>query len=300
MSPGLPSERRGAREDPARHPGTAEPYTGESLAADVAAFGAHPVGIRADSAYSLPGRRDKLPLVEMADGQWGRPVDGHVSTHLLKFEDPRFPGLAAAEAACQRIARELDLTWLDAELVTVGERPGLFLPRFDRTVGEAGVGRLHAEDACQALGRDPDTGRGRGQYETSGGPSLRAVAALLTAHADDPERELTRLVAATTFTIVVGNTEAHGRNLALLHPRPGVVALAPLYGTVPTTLWSTAGTDAAMSVDGRHALRSITLDDLEAEGAAWGWAGGRCAARRGAPPSGSATSPARPSPGWPP
>jgi serine/threonine-protein kinase HipA len=259
-----------AKEDPAKHPGTAEPFSGDSMAAAVAAFGTNPLGIGKDSSYSLPGRRDKLPLVEMPGGQWGRPVDGHVSTHLLKFEDPRFPGLAAAEAACQRIARELDLTWLDAELVTVGERPGLFMPRFDRTVTETGVGRLHAEDLCQALGKDPEASRGRGLYEASGGPSLRAVADLLAAHAEDPDRELARLVIATTFAVVIGNTEAHGRNVALLHPRPGVVALAPLYAVTPTTFWSTAGTDAAMSVDGRSALKSVTLDDLEAEGAAWG------------------------------
>jgi serine/threonine-protein kinase HipA len=144
------------------------------------------------------------------------------------------------------------------------------MPRFDRTTGGAGVGRLHAEDAGQALGRDPEAARGRGQYESSGGPSLRAVAALLAAHAEDPDRELTRLVVAATFTVLIGNADAHGRNVALLHPRPGVVALAPLYDTVPTTSWSTARTDAAMSVNGRWALRSLTLDDLEAEGASWG------------------------------
>jgi serine/threonine-protein kinase HipA len=266
----LPGALVVARDDPAKQPGSAEPYAGDSLAAAVEALPRHPLGVHPDSAFSIAGRSDKLPLVELPDGHWGRPVGGHVSTHLLKFEDPRFPGLAAAEAACQRIARELDLTWLDVELVTVAERPCLFMPRFDRATGGAGVGRLHAEDAGQALGRDPEAARGRGQYESSGGPSLRAVAALLAAHAEDPDRELTRLVVAATFTVLIGNADAHGRNLALLHPRPGVVALAPLYDTVPTTSWSTARTDAAMSVNGRWALRSLTLDDLEAEGASWG------------------------------
>lgn len=258
------------RDDPATRPGTAEPYAGDSLAADVAALATNPLGIREDSEYSIPGRSDKLLLVELAGGGWGRPVGGHVSTHILKLEDPRFPGAAAAEAACQGIARELDLTWLDVELVSVADRPSLFMPRFDRTTGETGTGRLHVEDVSSAFGKDADAARGRGQYESSGGPSLRAVAALLAAYAEDPDRELTRLVAAATFTVVIGNADAHGRNLGLLHPRPGVVALAPVYDTVPTTFWSTARTDAAMSVNGRWALRSLTLDDLEAEGASWG------------------------------
>jgi serine/threonine-protein kinase HipA len=262
-----------ARDDAAARPGTVAPYTGDSLAADVAALDTRPLGLRADGASSLPGHRDKLLLAELPDGGWGRPAGGHVSTHLLKLEDPRFPGCAAAEATCLGIARELGLTWVEAELVTVADRPCLFMPRFDRVAahpGEPGVGRLHVEDACQALGRDPEAARGRGAYESSGGPSFRTIAALLAAHAEEPERELTKLVVAATFTIVIGNAEAHGRNVALLHPRPGVLALAPVYSTVPTTLWSTAGADAAMAVDGGVRLRSLTLDDLEAEGAAWG------------------------------
>jgi serine/threonine-protein kinase HipA len=227
--------------------------------------------VRPDAASSIGGRGDKLLLVQLPGGRWGRPAGGHPSTHVLKLEDPRFPGRAAAEAACLAMARELDLTWLEVEHVSVGGRSGLFMPRFDRTVAADGaVGRLHAEDACQALGRDPESARGRGLYEETGGPGLRAVAALLAAHAEDPERELAKLVTAATFTVVIGNADAHGRNLGLLHPRPGVLALAPLYGTVPTTLWSTARADAAMAVAGRWALRSVTLDDLEAEGAAWG------------------------------
>jgi serine/threonine-protein kinase HipA len=260
---------------------TAEPYDATSLADDVAHLADRPLGVRPDSASSIGGRGDKLLLVQLPGGRWGRPAGGHPSTHVLKLEDPRFPGRAAAEAACLAMARELDLTWLEVEHVSVGGRSGLFMPRFDRTLaagGDAGiggpevgaVGRLHAEDACQALGRDPEAARGRGLYEETGGPGLRAVAALLAAHAEDPERELAKLVTAVTFTVVIGNADAHGRNLGLLHPRPGVLALAPLYGTVPTTLWSTARADAAMAVAGRSSLRAVTLDDLETEGAAWG------------------------------
>src|SRR4051812_45836826 len=264
----LPGALVVSRDDPAKRPVATEPYSGSSLAADVARLPEHPLGARGDSELSIGGRSDKLLLVQLPDGSWGRPVGGYPSTHILKLEDPRFPGRAAAEAACLGIARELGLTWLDVELVTVAERPSLFMPRFDRTVdAEGAIGRLHAEDACQALGRDAEAARGRGQYEASGGPALRTVAALLAAHAEDPERELVKLATAATFTVLIGNADAHGRNLGLLHPRPGVLALAPLYDTVPTTLWSTARTDAAMSVNGRWGLRSVTLDDLEAEGA---------------------------------
>jgi serine/threonine-protein kinase HipA len=275
----LPGAMIISRDDPAADPGDVEEYTEESLAADVAALAEQPLGFRPDSALSLAGRRDKLPLVELENGRWGRPLRGYPTTHILKAEDPRFPGQAAAEAACHRIARGLALTTVDAEVVTLGGRPCVFFPRFDRMRDEAGrIGRVHLEDACQALGKDPDAARGRGHYESSGGPSLRALAGLIASFSDDAETELMRLVAATTFSVVIGNAEAHGRNLALWHTAPGVVSLAPLYATVPTQLWPTLRAETAMSIGGRSALRSLTLDDIEAEAASWNI--GRRRARR--------------------
>ena len=77
------------------------------------------------------------------------------------------------------------------------------------------------------------------------------------------------------FTVAIGNADAHGKNIALLHVAPGEIALAPLYDTVPTALWPRLRTDAAMFVGGRTDLRQISLDDVAAEARAWSLDSGR-------------------------
>lgn len=257
-------------DEPAERRFGAEPYDEETLAAAVDAVEEFPLGVHDDSELSLAGLQDKLLLVKLEDGSWGRPLAGRPSTHILKVDDPRHPGLVEAEALCLELARAAGLTTIEPELVTVAGRSCLIVPRFDREEsGEGKVRRLHQEDLCQALGIDPDDRRGRAKYEAGGGPSLREVAGILDIYTADPRAQLDRLVATTTFTVLIGNADAHGKNLALLHPTPETVALAPLYDTVPTALWPNLRTDAAMAIGGQVALADVTLEDIVREARAW-------------------------------
>ncbi len=259
-----------ATEEPTRREQGIVPYTTSSLEEEVFELSERPLAIHDDSELSIAGLQDKLLLVEIGEGRWGRPIHGAPSTHILKADDPLRPGLVAAEAECLRLARELGLTTVDAQLLQIAERACLLVSRFDRTIlPDGGVARVHQEDACQALARDPEASRGRGKYEDAGGPMLREIAALLDRYAADPTRELDRLLQVATFTVAIGNADAHGKNLALLHPTAETVALAPLYDTVPTALWPKLRTRAAMSVGGRRELAAITVEDLLAEAASW-------------------------------
>jgi serine/threonine-protein kinase HipA len=259
-----------ATEEPAECPGSVVPYTPQSLRDEVSELPDRPLAIHDDSELSIAGLQDKLLLVDLGDGRWGRPVHGRPSTHILKADDPLRPGLVEAEAQCLALARELGLTTVDSQLQTIAERPCLLVSRFDRrTLPDGSVVRVHQEDACQALARDPDAARGRGKYEDAGGPSLREIAQLLDRYAADPQRELDRLLAASTFTVLIGNADAHGKNIALLHPTAETVELAPLYDTVPTALWPRLRTRAAMSVGARRELAAIALEDLLEEAACW-------------------------------
>lgn len=259
-----------ARDDPGERPGDVVPYTAADLEEEVVSLPDRPLGLHDDSELSIAGLQDKLLLVDLGEGRWGRPVHGRPSTHILKVEDRRYPGMAEMEAACLPLARAVGLTTVDATVETIAELPCVIVSRFDRRVGSDGtVARLHQEDACQALGRDPDADRGRGKYERSGGPTLGEVAALLDRFAADAVAELLRLVRVVTFTVVIGNADAHGKNTGLLHPTPGIVALAPLYDTVPTVHWPNLRRAAAMGVNGQVKLDDIRLDDIVAEARAW-------------------------------
>lgn len=102
-----------------------------------------------------------------------------------------------------------------------------YIDRFDRVVDADGrLRRIHQEDLCQATGTSPRSRRGRATYEEHGGPGFLRLAELLSAYAADPLRELEQLVRVLTFTVLIGNGDAHAKNLALLHPTAETVALA--------------------------------------------------------------------------
>ncbi|MEZ5382409.1 MAG: HipA domain-containing protein [Microthrixaceae bacterium] len=245
-----------------------EPYSAAQFEREIVDLGAG-LGARDDSELSLAGFQNKLLLVNLGPG-WARPVRGQPSTHILKVDHDRFGGLVAAEYAALRLARELGLGDLDPQLVAVGGIECLIVRRFDRSEAEGRVARIHQEDVCQALGVRHDRERGRGKYEAHGGPSFAQLAGVLSGRAAEPAAELDRLVRVVAFTSIVGNADAHGKNLSLLYPEVGVPTLAPLYDTVPTALWSQLRSRAAMSVHGITNFDGITVDAIADEAASWG------------------------------
>jgi serine/threonine-protein kinase HipA len=246
-----------------------EPLDGEGLEKAVEELGAHPLGVHDDSELSLAGLQDKLLLVELEDGSWGRPLHGRPSTHILKADDPFRPGLVEAEADCLALAHAVNLTSIETRLERIGERTCLIVPRFDRDIGPGGVHRVHQEDLCQALAIDPDGRERRAKYERAGGPRLRQAAELLDSYSRDPLGQLDRLVEIVTLTVLIGNADAHGKNLALLHPDPEHVELAPLYDTVPTALWPKLRSEAAMSIGAQVSLPDVTVADIVREARLW-------------------------------
>jgi serine/threonine-protein kinase HipA len=197
-------------------------------------------------------------------------VHGYPSTHILKVDNRVHRGVVLMEHDCLQLARRAGLPAAVSTLTRIGDADCVVVERYDRAHVDGMVRRVHQEDACQALGIDPADNQGRAKYEDHGGPSLARIAELLTAYADDPVAELTRLLQRVTFTIVIADADAHGKNLSLLHPSAERIALAPLYDTVPTGLWPSLRQTAAMRVNGRDRLPDITVEDLTSEARRWG------------------------------
>jgi serine/threonine-protein kinase HipA len=247
-----------------------ELYSDESLGDEVGALDQHPLGTHDDSELSLAGLQNKLLLVKTEQG-WARPRYGYPSTHILKAEDRRYPGIADGEYSCLLLAREVGLTPVATESLVLGEIPCLITERYDRVVAGQEVRRIHQEDLCQARGIDGSGNRGRAKYQRrgGGGPGFREAAALLEAYAEDAEAELGRLVAALAFTIAVGNADAHGKNISFLHEQPETIRLAPLYDITPTLLWPSLPAESALSVNGGFSLGRMTIGDVVAEAESW-------------------------------
>lgn len=246
----------------ARRTPDAETYDSpEQLATDIVALPEHPLGVHDDSELSLAGLQDKLLLVKVDEGiGWARPTGGLPSTHICKPDPLRHPGVVQREAEALRLAKAVGLTTIEPQLLEIDDRPCLIVDRYDRTRGEDGtISRIHQEDLCQATGTNPREKQGRIKYQEGGGPGFADAARLLLERSPDPERELRLLAGAMVFTVLIGNSDAHAKNLSLLLDPPGAVRLAPLYDTVPTMLFDKLGVRCAMWIGGVYrSLEEVT------------------------------------------
>lgn len=241
-----------------------DPLSDEELAAEVRALPDRPLGDGEQVRVSLAGQQPKLLLARLPDGRWTRPVAGRPSTHVVKPGDERYPGMAVNEAFCLRVAREVGLTTVDANLLEVDGADVLVVSRYDRLIGSDGsVTRIHQEDVCQALAVDVGP-LGNGKYEQHGGPGWAQVAEILDLHNGAAE-ETARLAEVVLFTVAIGNADGHGKNLSLLHPPDGRLRLAPLYDQVSTIQYPVVRTpDGERHVSSMLAMRLNALDDIHA------------------------------------
>jgi serine/threonine-protein kinase HipA len=239
---------------PAAGKGKLEPLSPEQLDRILVRLPQRPLA--ADEAgeirLSLAGVQSKLPVVEI-EGGFALPHGSSLpTTHILKPEPERFPGLVANEFFCMRLAAAVGLEV--AEVERAGTRSGLpylVVSRYDRDLTQEPVRRLHQEDLCQALGRPHFE-----KYQAEGGPAVLDAMSLIDDVSDAPARDRPQLWLALVFNVLIGNCDAHAKSYSLLYdsraPR-----LAPLYDLVSTAAYGELTQQLAMSVDGAKALDEV-------------------------------------------
>ena len=233
------------------------------------ALPADPLGVSGSVRASLPGVQPKL-LLSQSGGVWCEPDAEHPSTHILKPALPDLHHSVENEAFCLALAARSGLRAATTSTAHFGPLHVLVSERYDRIISADGTTRrVHQEDICQA--RSIRTDSPRRKYEAHGGPSLRAIAQLLRKWGAEPS-ELLEMI---TFHVLVGNADAHGKNISLLHTNDGRITLAPLYDVMCTVVYDGADggrkvdTSAAMEVNGQTDIRAISADDLVAEAVRW-------------------------------
>lgn len=221
-----------------------------------------PLGVGGRVRVSLAGIQEKILLTRRPDGQWGRPVDGTPSTHIVKPEVATYPNTVENEAFCMRFARNLGVPTAHVEASVVGGRAVIIVERYDRVVHDDGtVQRIHQEDFCQATSILPER-----KYQEDGGPSLRRIAEVLETWAGLDALEL--LLKATGINVLLGNGDAHGKNFSLLLDPEGSVRPAPLYDLLCTLVY---GDDRlAMFIDDVRRSNRVTHERLMNEATTWG------------------------------
>ena len=196
---------------------------------------------------SLAGVQDKLP-VYMKDEKIFLPVGFLPSSHIIKPPIRAFSGTVENEVFCMNLAKQLGLPVPDASVYQGVERLYV-VKRYDRVESSSGkITRVHQEDFCQAMGIPPGQ-----KYEAEGGPSLKSCFSLLEENSIQPAVDRKTLLKWVIFNYLIGNADAHGKNIALLFNKSGIT-LAPFYDLISTEVYEDLTDKLSMEIGGENRL----------------------------------------------
>jgi serine/threonine-protein kinase HipA len=125
--------------------------------------------------------------------------------------------------------------------------PVLLIERYDRIVSGDRIERLHQVDLCQLAGVLPDH-----KYEADGGPGFKECFAQLDKYSTSPAADRLRLVDWTIFNYLIGNADAHAKNLSMLYVADGGLRLSPAYDLLATGYWPDLSDKMAMAIGGER------------------------------------------------
>ncbi len=83
-----------------------------------------------------------------------------------------------------------------------------------------------------------------------------------------PSDSLNQLLQFVFVNVLVGNGDAHGKNLSVLHHRNGFIELAPLYDSLSTLYY--LDSDLSMHIDHVRKTAKVTRERLVSEAVSWG------------------------------
>lgn len=215
----------------------------------------------AEVRLSLTGAQNKLALFRDKKG-FALPLHESPSSHIIKPEAARFPGLVENEAYCLRLAREAGLPAAQAEPMILGKHRCLLVTRYDRLHEDGYLRRLHQEDFCQALAIPS-----RLKYQSEGGPHLVHCFDLVRTASSRPAKDLITLFEAVLFNYLIGNNDAHAKNFSLLYvpaEKTIQVELAPLYDLVCTANYPGLSPKMAMKIGRKYLPAELRLRHWEA------------------------------------
>jgi len=206
---------------------------------------------------SLAGAQSKFAVYK-SDGKYYRSSDINPTTHIIKITNKRFPDLLKNELFCMKLAKVILSNVPEIELYEAEGRPYLEITRYDRYIKNMVVQRIHQEDFCQALGIV--SGK---KYQTGGGAKLKNCYRIINEFSENRLSDIIRFTEWIIFNYLIGNTDAHAKNLSLLHSDLGV-KLAPFYDLLSTEVYpeSVIDHEMAMLINGKGKYSSLRPKDF--------------------------------------
>ena len=253
---------------PAKQPGNLgadyDPLDGDELKRIMISLRDHRrMPVDTDDPSPLAGVQGKIALACLPDGRFALPKKGLnvPTTHILKLPRMAEMRMVDHEHLLMRFMADMQgHPVAETEIIGDGDLRGLLITRFDRRVEGDDVRRVHQEDFCQALGLGPHL-----KYQRNGiGERAFSAAKIgtLLKMTENPGRARLAFLEITLCNLLLGNTDNHAKNHALLYhgPRP---SLAPVYDVVPTLMDDRVTHQLAFDVGRARMTDDITPQDLE-------------------------------------
>lgn len=245
--------------EPKREPGTYRQLSLDELNTIISELPQRPLlagekGIR----LSLAGAQKKLPIF-YDDQHFHLGYGTAPSNYIIKPAIENLDGTVENEAFCMALAHEIGLD-VPRTFIHQHEETRVFVvKRYDREGSANGTKRLHQEDFCQSLRIPPEF-----KYESEGGPSLAACFNLVRNVSIRSGKDVLSLLNWVIFNYLIGNSDAHGKNISLLLLPEGPM-LAPFYDLLSTRIYAHYGLaeGLAMKIGGESDSRAIQRKQWE-------------------------------------
>lgn len=237
--------------------GSYRPVDDQELSDELDKLPSHPFlageeGVR----LSLAGAQNKLPVFFNGNSFY-IPEGTSPSSHILKTAIAQLDNTVINETFCMTLAARIGLPVPPAQIVTIGGKQVFMVVRYDRKLSASGsIARLHQEDFCQALGIPPEL-----KYEKEGGPGFSDCFRLVEEWSDEPLVDASNLLNWAIFNFIIGNADAHGKNLSFLY-HEGLVRVAPFYDLISTAVYKRLNSKFAMKMGGQSDARYLPHDTL--------------------------------------
>lgn len=227
------------------------------------------------SHLSLTGASGKAGLFyNHKEHKWYLPQGLAPSNYIVKQSHVRLKHLVVNEQLCLFTAKRLGIEIPESFIFECGERRAddsilLATKRFDRFTDEFSKNagglvvpyRLHQEDFAQALGI-----KSSDKYEKNGGHYLKKMFDVLKSYSANPIEDQFKLWKITIFNYLIGNTDNHIKNSALLYSKDlKAIRLAPCYDVVSTKIYESCTDEMSLSINGKLNRTEIERSDFEKE-----------------------------------
>jgi serine/threonine-protein kinase HipA len=207
---------------------------------------------------SLAGAQYKLPVYREGDNKLYCPLNGSPSSHILKFPNLLYQHLPEYEILSTAIASKLGLNAIEILPIQLGNGTVASLSkRYDRILRYGSLFRLHQEDFCQVMGKPPYQ-----KYEEENGPGFKDCMAIINKFSSTPVLDRKVLMEWLVFNVLIGNCDAHAKNLSFLFSN-GKVRLSPSYDLVCTLMYPRLATSMAMSIGEAKQVQNVKKSDWE-------------------------------------